>query len=108
MISGLDRAFTPEESTQRLAGRASRSRGGEPRQFGRAAGEPAGQVIGIIAALVNPTEQDVFIGIGFAVPIDLAGGGRHAGVLTRQQRRLRRTGWNKNQTPDRPSRWSKC
>jgi hypothetical protein len=27
-----------------------------------------------VAALVNPTEQDVFIGIGFAVPINVAVG----------------------------------
>ncbi|MCC6191232.1 MAG: trypsin-like serine protease, partial [Anaerolineales bacterium] len=33
-----------------------------------------GQVIGIVTALVNPTEQEFFIGIGFAVPIDVAGG----------------------------------
>ncbi len=33
-----------------------------------------GRVIGIVAALVNPTEDDVFIGIGLAVPIDVAGG----------------------------------
>jgi S1-C subfamily serine protease len=31
-----------------------------------------GEVVGIVTALVNPTEQDVFIGIGFAVPIDVA------------------------------------
>jgi hypothetical protein len=28
-----------------------------------------------VTALVNPTKQDVFIGIGLAVPIDVAGGG---------------------------------
>ncbi len=33
-----------------------------------------GQVIGIVTGLVNPTKQDVFIGIGFAVPINVAGG----------------------------------
>ena len=33
-----------------------------------------GQVIGIVTGLVNPTNQDVFIGIGLAVPIDVAGG----------------------------------
>ena len=27
-----------------------------------------------MTALVNPTKQDVFIGIGLAVPIDVAGG----------------------------------
>jgi S1-C subfamily serine protease len=33
-----------------------------------------GRVIGIVVALINPTEDDVFIGIGLAVPIDVAGG----------------------------------
>jgi S1-C subfamily serine protease len=31
-----------------------------------------GQVIGIVTGLINPTEQEVFIGIGFAVPITVA------------------------------------
>ena len=31
-------------------------------------------VVGIVTALVNPTKQNVFIGIGLAVPIDVAGG----------------------------------
>ena len=38
----------------------------------------AGQVVGIVTALANPTEDGYFIGIGFAVPIDSAvdvGGG---------------------------------
>jgi S1-C subfamily serine protease len=34
-----------------------------------------GQVVGIVDALVNPTNQDVFIGIGLAVPIATAGAG---------------------------------
>lgn len=34
----------------------------------------SGQVIGIVTGLVNPTKEDVFIGIGLAVPIDVAGG----------------------------------
>ena len=33
-----------------------------------------GQVIGIVTALANPIEQEFFVGIGFAVPIDAAGG----------------------------------
>jgi hypothetical protein len=31
-------------------------------------------VVGIVSALINPTNQGVFIGIGLAVPIDVAGG----------------------------------
>ena len=33
-----------------------------------------GQVVGIVTALINPTQQDVFIGIGLAVPITTAAG----------------------------------
>jgi hypothetical protein len=32
-------------------------------------------VIGIVAGLVNPTDQEVFIGLGFAVPITAAASG---------------------------------
>jgi S1-C subfamily serine protease len=34
-----------------------------------------GQVIGIVSALANPSQQGYFIGIGFAVPIGTAAGG---------------------------------
>jgi S1-C subfamily serine protease len=34
-----------------------------------------GQVIGIVTALANPSQQGFFIGIGFAVPIGAAAGG---------------------------------
>ena len=33
-----------------------------------------GEVIGIVEGIINPTGQDVFAGIGFAVPITTAGG----------------------------------
>ncbi len=38
----------------------------------------AGQVIGIVTALANPSRDGYFIGIGFAVPIDTAGGAANA------------------------------
>jgi S1-C subfamily serine protease len=31
-----------------------------------------GEVVGIVTAIMNPTEQRVFVGIGFAVPIETA------------------------------------
>jgi S1-C subfamily serine protease len=34
----------------------------------------AGQVVGIVTGLANPSGQDFFVGIGFAVPIATAGG----------------------------------
>ena len=33
-----------------------------------------GEVVGIVVGPVNPTAQETFIGIGFAVRIDVAGG----------------------------------
>ena len=35
----------------------------------------AGQVVGVVTALANPSDQAFFVGIGFAVPIATAGGG---------------------------------
>jgi S1-C subfamily serine protease len=34
-----------------------------------------GEVVGIVTGIVNPTDQNVFIGIGFAVPINVATSG---------------------------------
>ena len=31
-----------------------------------------GQVVGIVVGIVNPTDQEFFVGIGFAVPINVA------------------------------------
>jgi S1-C subfamily serine protease len=32
----------------------------------------SGEVVGIVTAILNPTDQRVFVGIGFAVPIETA------------------------------------
>jgi S1-C subfamily serine protease len=34
-----------------------------------------GEVVGIVTGILNPTKQRVFIGIGFAVPIENAAAG---------------------------------
>ncbi len=34
----------------------------------------SGDVIGIVSGIINPTEDRVFVGLGFAVPIPRAGG----------------------------------
>jgi S1-C subfamily serine protease len=74
VISGLNRTFQPENSHQRLRGLIQIDAAVNPGNSGGPLLNRYGEVIGIVAALVNPTEQDVFIGIGFAVPIDVAGG----------------------------------
>jgi S1-C subfamily serine protease len=73
VISGFDRSFKPPDSEQRLQGLIQIDAAVNPGNSGGPLLNRYGQVVGIVAALVNPTEQDVFIGIGFAVPINIAG-----------------------------------
>ena len=35
----------------------------------------SGHVVGIVTGIVNPTNESFFVGIGFAVPINVAAGG---------------------------------
>jgi len=74
VISGLDRSFQPLNSKQRLRGLIQIDAAVNPGNSGGPLLNREGQVIGIVTGLVNPTEQDVFIGIGFAMPINVAGG----------------------------------
>jgi S1-C subfamily serine protease len=74
VISGFDRSFTPRDGEQKLEGLIQIDAAVNPGNSGGPLLNRQGHVIGIVAALVNPTEQDVFIGIGFAVPINIAAG----------------------------------
>jgi S1-C subfamily serine protease len=74
VISGFDRSFRPQNSDQKLNGLIQIDAAVNPGNSGGPLLNRHGQVIGIVTALANPTEQDVFIGIGFAVPINIAGG----------------------------------
>lgn len=72
VISGFDRSFKPPDSEQRLQNLIQIDAAVNPGNSGGPLLNRQGQVIGIVTALANPTEEDVFIGIGFAVPITLA------------------------------------
>ena len=74
VISGLDRSFTMPSSGRRLTGLFQIDAAVNPGNSGGALVDRNGLLIGIVTALVNPTKDDVFIGIGLAVPIDVAGG----------------------------------
>ncbi|MCE7984686.1 MAG: peptidase S1 [Caldilinea sp. CFX5] len=74
VISGFDRTFKPPNSDQRLRGLIQIDAAVNPGNSGGPLLNRDGQVVGIVAGLVNPTEESFFIGIGFAVPIDVAGG----------------------------------
>ena len=72
VISGFDRSFSPAGSDQRQEGLIQFDAAVNPGNSGGPLMNRYGHVIGIVTGLINPTEQEVFIGIGFAVPIDVA------------------------------------
>ena len=74
VISGFDRSFNPINATRPIEGLIQIDAAVNPGNSGGPLLNRAGQVVGIITGLVNAAEQDAFAGIGFAVPIDVAGG----------------------------------
>ncbi len=74
VISGMDRSFKLEDSGLTLHGLIQIDAAVNPGNSGGPLLNRDGHVIGIVTALINPTEEEVFIGIGLAVPIDVAGG----------------------------------
>lgn len=72
VISGFDRSFQPVESSNRLEGLIQIDAAVNPGNSGGPLLNRYGEVIGIVTGLVNPTEQNFFVGIGFAVPITVA------------------------------------
>jgi S1-C subfamily serine protease len=75
VISGFDRSFQRPNSNQLLEGLIQIDAAVNPGNSGGPLLNRAGQVVGIVTGIINPTEQEVFIGIGFAVPINVAASG---------------------------------
>jgi S1-C subfamily serine protease len=73
VVSGLDRSFDLPNGTT-LTGLIQIDAAVNPGNSGGPLVNRYGQVVGIVDGLINPTSTDVFIGIGLAVPIDVAGG----------------------------------
>ncbi|MGA7730757.1 MAG: trypsin-like peptidase domain-containing protein [Chloroflexia bacterium] len=72
VISGFDRSFKPESSEYTLEDLIQIDAAVNPGNSGGPLLNRHGEVIGIVTGLVNPTEQNFFVGVGFAVPITLA------------------------------------
>lgn len=73
VISGFDRTFSPAGTDMHLEGLIQFDAAVNPGNSGGPLLNRDGQVIGIVTGIVNPTDQNFFIGIGFAVPINVAG-----------------------------------
>ena len=75
IVSGLERSYRDPETDIVHTGLIQIDAAVNPGNSGGPLLDRDGRVVGIVTALINPTEQHVFIGIGLAVPIDVAGGG---------------------------------
>jgi S1-C subfamily serine protease len=72
VVSGLRREFRSEEGERTLTNLIQFDAAANPGNSGGPLVTMDGQVVGIVTAILNPSEQRTFIGIGFAVPIENA------------------------------------
>jgi S1-C subfamily serine protease len=73
VVSGLGRSFESPRTGQKISNMIQFDAAVNPGNSGGPLLDRNGEVVGIVTALFNPTEQEVFIGIGFAVTIESAG-----------------------------------
>ena len=74
VISGLRRNHLWPETGRTLTNLIQFDAAVNPGNSGGPLVNRDGEVVGIVTALLNPTEQEFFVGIGFAVPIETAAG----------------------------------
>ena len=74
VISGFNRSFQTPDHTKQLKGLIQIDTAVNPGNSGGPLLNRDGHVVGIVVGILNPTDQEVFIGIGFAVPITVAAG----------------------------------
>jgi S1-C subfamily serine protease len=72
IVSGLRREFLSPEGKRLLTNLIQFDAAANPGSSGGALVTAQGEVVGIVTAILNPTQQRFFVGIGFAVPIENA------------------------------------
>jgi S1-C subfamily serine protease len=72
VISGLGREFHSPQGKRLLTNLIQFDAAANPGNSGGPLVTMDGEVVGIVTGILNPTDQRVFIGIGFAVPIESA------------------------------------
>jgi S1-C subfamily serine protease len=71
-VSGLQREFRSPEGKRLLTNLIQFDAAVNPGNSGGPLVTLEGEVVGIVTGILNPTNQRVFVGIGFAVPIENA------------------------------------
>jgi S1-C subfamily serine protease len=72
VVSGLKREFRSAEGEKTLVNLIQFDAAANPGNSGGPLVTMDGHVVGVVTAILNPSEQRTFIGIGFAVPIENA------------------------------------
>ena len=72
VVSGLRREFVSPEGKRLLTNLIQFDAAANPGSSGGPLVTARGEVVGIVTAILNPTDQRFFVGIGFAVPIENA------------------------------------
>jgi S1-C subfamily serine protease len=72
VVSGLKREYRTPEGKKLLTNLIQFDAAANPGNSGGPLATMDGEVVGIVTAILNPGDQGVFIGIGFAVPIENA------------------------------------
>jgi S1-C subfamily serine protease len=72
VVSGLQREYRSPQGKRQLTNLIQFDAAANPGNSGGPLVTKDGEVVGIVTAILNPTDQHVFIGIGFAVPIENA------------------------------------
>jgi S1-C subfamily serine protease len=72
VVSGLRREHRSREGKRLLTNLIQFDAAANPGNSGGPLATMDGEVVGIVTAILNPSDQGVFIGIGFAVPIENA------------------------------------
>jgi len=75
VVSGLKREFRSQQGKRVLTNLIQFDAAANPGNSGGPLVTMDGEVVGIVTAILNPTRERVFIGIGFAVPIENAAAG---------------------------------